>query len=313
MNVLASALLIAAASLATAPSQDRAAPTRPHITGLAHVALYVHDIEKSRAYYGAFLGYQEVLTVKNDDGSLRMTFFKINDRQYIELFPETEPGSDRLAHLAIETDDVEALRLYLKSRGVSVPESVTRGRLGNLAVTVKDPDGHTLEFMQYGPASQMVKLKGAALGPDRISTTMRHAGLLVGTLEPALTFYRDVLGFRETWRGSRDGKVLDWVNLQVPDGEDYVEFMLYRDLPPPTARGNQHHICLFVDDIAASASALQQRAARTGYARAMEVKTGINRKRNLNLYDPDGTRSELMEPRTIDGKPTPSSAAPPPR
>jgi lactoylglutathione lyase len=45
----------------------------------------------------------------------------------------------------------------------------------------------------------------------------------------------------------------------------------------------------------------------------MEMRTGINRKRQLNLFDPDGTRSELMEPATIDGTPTPSSTAPPPR
>jgi hypothetical protein len=31
------------------------------------------------------------------------------------------------------------------------------------------------------------------------------------------------------------------------------------------------------------------------------------------LFDPDGTRVELMEPKTIDGKPAPSSALPPPR
>jgi hypothetical protein len=40
------------------------------------------------------------------------------------------------------------------------------------------------------------------------------------------------------------------------------------------------------------------------------VRLGINRKRQANLFDPDGTRTELMEPNTIDGKPTPSSTAP---
>jgi len=32
----------------------------------------------------------------------------------------------------------------------------------------------------------------------------------------------------------------------------------------------------------------------------------------VNLYDPDGTRVEIMEPNTVTGKPVPSSAAPPP-
>ena len=51
--------------------------------------------------------------------------------------------------------------------------------------------------------------------------------------------------------------------------------------------------------------------ARKAYTRPLEIKTGINRKRQLNLFDPDGTRIELMEARTVDGKPTPSSSAPP--
>jgi len=57
---------------------------------------------------------------------------------------------------------------------------------------------------------------------------------------------------------------------------------------------------------------LEQRAARIGYTRPMEIQTGINHKRQLNVYDPDGTRVELMEPNTIDGKPVPPSTAPPP-
>jgi hypothetical protein len=45
----------------------------------------------------------------------------------------------------------------------------------------------------------------------------------------------------------------------------------------------------------------------------MDIQTGVNRKRQLNLYDPDGTRVELMEPRTVDGTQAPPSTAPPPR
>jgi lactoylglutathione lyase len=64
-------------------------------------------------------------------------------------------------------------------------------------------------------------------------------------------------------------------------------------------------------DIAAAKAKLE---TRTGlYTKPMEIRTGTNRKRQMNLYDPDGTRIELMEPATVDGKPTPPSNAPPPR
>src|SRR5947209_17981348 len=141
---------------------------------------------------------------------------------------------------------------------------------------------------------------------------MMHVGILVGALEPAMKFYRDILGFQEFWRGSRDGKVLNWVNMRVPDGDTYIEFMLYSALPAPTARGTAHHICLEVPDIAKSKAILETRTAAVNYTKPLEIRTGTNRKRQLNLYDPDGTRTELMEPGTVDGTPTPPATAPPP-
>jgi lactoylglutathione lyase len=101
--------------------------------------------------------------------------------------------------------------------------------------------------------------------------------------------------------------------MRVPDGEDYIEFMLYDQLPEPTKRGSQHHICLEAPDLDKAKALLAGRAAAAGYTQPMEIRTGVNRKRQLNLFDADGTRTELMEPVTVDGKPAPSSTAPPPR
>ena len=59
-------------------------PQRPRITGISHFAIYAHDYEKSRAFYGQFLGFEEPYSLQNPDGSASMTFFKINDRQTID-------------------------------------------------------------------------------------------------------------------------------------------------------------------------------------------------------------------------------------
>ena len=149
--------------------------------------------------------------------------------------------------------------------------------------------------------------------PDtRISDRLAHVGILVGDVNAAKKFYGGVIGGSETWRGSKDSKRLNWVNVKMPDGEDYVEFMLYSELPPPDQRGRQHHLSLEVPDIEKAKAMLTARAAKVGYTRPLEIATGINRKRQLNLWDPDGTRVELMEPNTVDGTPTPPSTAPPP-
>lgn len=306
-------LLLVTLLPASLPISVAHAAQRPPITGVSHLALFVHDIGKSRAFYKDFLGFDEPFSLTNKDGCLHVTWIKINDRQTIELFPEKEAGSDRLNHLSLETNDAEAMRAYLASRGVKVPEKVGKGRIGNLNFNITDPDGHTVEIVQYAPDSWTMREKGNFLPATRVSTQMTHVGILVGELEPALKFYRDVLGGSETWRGARDPKQLSWVNVKLPDTDDYVEFMLYSELPAPDKRGKQHHLCLVVPDIEKAKAILEPRAARIGYTRPLEIATGINRKRQLNVWDPDGTRVELMEPRTVDGLPVPSSTAPPPK
>ncbi len=306
MRLLAAVLLCA--SLAAGQS-----PKRPRITGLAHVALYVQDVDKARWFYKDFLGFDEPFLLNNPDGSLALTFIKINDRQYIELFPGAKPDADRLHHISIEVDDAEAMRAYLGAQGIPVPEKVGKGRIRNSNFNVRDPDGHTVEIVQYEPDGWSVREKGKYMSDARASTRMMHAGILVGDLEAAMKFYRDILGFRETWRGSRDGKLLDWVNMQAPEGEDYIEFMLYSKLPPPNGRGVVHHIALETPDMAKAVARLEAKPSRKNYTRPIEPRTGTNRKRQLNLFDPDGTRIELMEPKTVDGIPTPSSTAPPPK
>ncbi len=176
----------------------------PHITGLSHIALYVHDMEKTRAFYKDFLGFAEPYSLTNKDGSLHLTWIKINDRQSIELFPEKEAGSDRLYHVALETDDAIGMRDYLAARGVKVPDKVGKGEeIGNLNYFVKDPDGHIVEIVQYAPDGWTMLNQGKYLPDTRISTNMPHVGILVGDVAAAKNFYEGILGFHELWRGAK--------------------------------------------------------------------------------------------------------------
>src|SRR5215469_13443276 len=170
---------------------------RPHIVGLSHIAFYVHDLQKSRAFYKDFLGFAEPYSLTNSDGSMHLTWIKINDRQTIELFPEKEPGSDRLYHIAVETDDAVVMRDYLASRGVKVPDKVGKGKIGNLNYFINDPDGRIVEIVQYAPESWTVLNKGKFMPDTRISSHMQHVGILEGDLDAAQKFYDEILGFKE--------------------------------------------------------------------------------------------------------------------
>ena len=120
--------------------------------------------------------------------------------------------------------------------------------------------------MQYQPDGWSIRDKGKFMPDSRVSTRIAHLGVLVGALEPSLKFYRDTLGFQETWRGGPSDKVLSWVNLRVPDGEDYLELMLYDSLPPPDQRGGKNHICLVVPDIHKAVAKLEAPPARKATA-----------------------------------------------
>ncbi len=304
--------LLACLIAATLPCAQ-AAVKRPKILGIAHMAFYVSNLPQTLAYYKNFLGFAEPYDLKNDDGKVRIAFIKINDYQYLELFAEPPRGDGMLNHIAFYTDNAEQLRRYLISRGIHAPAKVHIGKTGDKSFTVKDPDGHTVEFVEYQPDGWAMKHRGKDLPATRVSNHIMHIGFTVSALARSREFYGDVLGFKEFWRGSSDGVTLSWVDLRVPEGKDYVELMLYKQLPAQDKRGGANHISLMTPDIAKAVATLRSRAAALNYTRKIEIHVGHNRQRQANFFDPDGTRTELMEPFTIDGKPTPPSTAPPPR
>jgi lactoylglutathione lyase len=305
--------LLLSATLVAAQAATADQPQRPRILGVSHMALYVSDLGKARAFYKDFLGYAEPYTLKRDDGTDRIAFIKINEDQYLELFAEPPKKDGHLNHISFYTDSAEGMREYLAFQGVKVPEKVGKGKIGNSNFNITDPDGHTVEIVQYEPDSWTRQHKGKDMPDTRISTHMSHVGVVIGPLVPATHFYHDILGFNEFWRGSSSGKVLSWVNMRVPDGQDYIEFMLYTEPPDARQMGVKNHICLVVPDVTKAAARLEARPAYKDYGQKIEVKTGVNGKRQANLFDPDGTRVEIMEPDTFNGKPVPPSTAPPPQ
>jgi catechol 2,3-dioxygenase-like lactoylglutathione lyase family enzyme len=289
------------------------APARPKITGISHVGYFVSDLPKSIAFWHDFLGFDEAYSLpKKDSTETRIAFIKINDRQHIELFnePPTHPPN-MMSHICFTVDDIEAMRAYLRSKGFDVkPGDGSKTKTGDYAFEIKDPDGMLVEFVQSLPDGMEAKAAGKFEPSTRISGQIYHVGFLVGNSQKSLDFYGNILGFQETWRGSPNPNELSWINMRVPDGTDYVEFMLYSKLPD--TYGGKNHLSLLVPDVQKAVDTLKARPAFKTYGKELKVAVDINQKRQVNLYDPDGTRVELMEANTITGKPTPSSTAPPP-
>jgi catechol 2,3-dioxygenase-like lactoylglutathione lyase family enzyme len=274
-------------------------PTRPKIVGVAHIGLRTSDLAAERQFYGKLLGFDEPFMLdkpKNEGTGLLLTYFKVNDHQYIEIFPElTDPKQDRLSHISFETTDAEQLRAYLASKGVKVPEKLEPMLDGNRGFNVTDPDGHTVEFIEYRPGSIHEKNFGKALPDTRISQHIIHVGVTIQDRAAADHFYKDILGFTEFWHGGMKDTQTDWIDMRVPDGTDWLEYMLNVKNPDVHTLGVMHHLALGVPSVGESYKTLQMR----GLDAKEKPQIGRDGKWQLNLYDHDFTRVELMEPKPV--------------
>jgi lactoylglutathione lyase len=253
---------------------------RPKVLGVAHMAFVVSDLQKSRAFYGDYLGFHELYAFKGKDGVERTAIFKINDNQYIELVVDTPHNDGRLSYIAFYTDDIKAMLEYLSSEGVKVPEKIDKGRAGNLAFNIIDPEGHTVEITQYESESWTSREKGKSMPETRIATRIEHIGVTAGDEEAEKKFYTDILGF------------VDQGKPQVPEGDERIEFGTYRKPPTPQFRGSRNHLCLIASPGVEKAVEILK-----GRNPALPVETHVLQKSNwhANVYDPDGTRIELVD------------------
>lgn len=268
-----------------------AQPSRPSITGLAHVGFYVGDLDKAEAFYGKALGLAH-FSLDRPSGGLMLNYYKVNDHQYVEIYPGLKGDDmDRLSHVAFETDDANRMRDYLDSKGVKVPAQLKPGLDKNLSFMVDDPEGRRIEFVQYMPGGLHESKFGTLLPDTRVSDHMIHAGFIVHDRAAEDRFYRDILGFKLMWYGGMKDDEVKWVDMRVPDGTDWIEYMLGAEHPSPKTRGVLNHFALGVKDIQTSNALVLHH----GFTPGEQPKIGRDGKWQLNLYDPDLTRVELME------------------
>jgi catechol 2,3-dioxygenase-like lactoylglutathione lyase family enzyme len=276
-------------------AQPSGSVERPPIVGVAHIGLKTDNLTASRSFYGNVLGYQEPFTLDKPTGGLLLTYFKVNDHQYIEVFPNLKnPADDKLSHIAFETGNAAQLRDYLASKGVKVPAALKPGLDGNLSFMIKDPDGHDVEFVQYMPGSLHTRNFGKFLPATRISDRIIHVGVTVKDQAASDRLYKDILGFRAIWHGGMTDDQTDWIDMRVPDGTDWLEYMLNVQNPTPRTLGVMHHLALGVPSVKAGYETVLQRGLKPD-----PPKIGRDGKWQLNLYDPNSTRSELMEPKPV--------------
>ncbi len=287
-TLLATTALLLCASFLTAAD---AAPMRPAITGVSHLSVYSADMAKSDFFYTHHLG-----AVKGaDPEDAKGVRYYFNPRQFVEVLPlPAGAGVNRMDHGAFNTADAEALRKYLAANKIAVPKKVTVGSDGSKWFRVKDPEGNTIEFIEDSKTPPAI----AAVSP---SGRIIHFGMIVHSQAAENPFYRTVLGFRPYWFGGMTAENPAWVSQQVPDGNEWVEYMLVpgaqtkgipADMPQATA-GILNHFALGVANMEKTVTILTdgERVSQKNDG----PKIGRDGKWQFNMFDPDGTRAEFME------------------
>jgi catechol 2,3-dioxygenase-like lactoylglutathione lyase family enzyme len=270
----------------------RAQPLRPAITSVSHLAVYAADPDKSETFYVHNLGAVKRPDPENPAG----TRYYFSPVQFVEVLPlPAGAGINRMDHAAFNVADADAMRRYLASRKIVVPRRVSQGADGSRWFQVKDPEGTTIEFVQP-PASP------PAVADGGLSTHIIHVGFVIHDRKLEDTFYRNVLGFRPYWAGGMKDDVTSWVSQQVPDGPDWLEYMIVTNSLTQAQAGVLNHFSLGVPNMEAAYTTLWNGGRLQGQSPAMVPKIGRDAKWQLNLIDPDGTRAEVMELHAI-GKP----------
>jgi unsaturated rhamnogalacturonyl hydrolase len=145
------------------------APAQP-VDGVTHLAIRVNHLDRSRAFYSK-LGFQQAFDLR-DHGRTTVAFIKINDRQFIELWPRSAAGQPAgFFHICFDSPNVAALRAEYAARGLA-PGDISTARAGNLLFTLRPPEGDPLEFLEYRPGSLHWEDRGKHLGPRRVSARL---------------------------------------------------------------------------------------------------------------------------------------------
>lgn len=267
---------------------------RPKIIGVASVSAAASPPREAIEFYGKFLGFRFVGEMC---ASVCIVSVHVNLQQSIDVLvghPTSTEKEDlsQSASFAVtfQTTDARALREFLISQGVQCGEFFQNvGINGSLSMFyTTDPEGHRVGFSEsHGDVPKL-----GPPSPNQVSRHLIHAGFVVHDRTAEDKFYKDILGFRVYWHGGMKDNETDWVDMQVPDGTDWLEYML--SVPADADKrelGVMNHIALGVPDIKTA----REQLLKNGMKLTEEPQIGRDGKWQLNLYDPNGTRVELME------------------
>ncbi len=249
------------------------APT-PELAGIAHAAIRVSDLERVRAFYEK-LGFEEAFSM-SQGGATTQSFVKVNDRQFIELYPQHQPSDPvGFMHVCFESEDIEVLKSAYQARGLS-PTVVRKAGAGNLLFTMVGPENQNLEYTQYIPGSKHTNDRGLHLGASRVAQQIVAVGIEMQDTVAARKFYQEKLAFVSA-PALEPGQA--WLGLPGPTNQQ-VEIVEH-------GPGSAFQLYLGVSDLRRAAAQLK----------ALQIPVEQH-KSMIFIRDPDGNRIVFVKSKT---------------
>jgi catechol 2,3-dioxygenase-like lactoylglutathione lyase family enzyme len=197
ISILTVALVVGTAVYLRAQTQT------PPLAGIAHIAIRVRSLDASREFYEQ-LGFEQAFALTGKDGKVRESFIKINDHQFLELYPANpevpKEATIGFLHVCFEGDDLQAIHDDYIQHGLT-PTQVRKAGAGNLLFTLAGPidangAAQNLEYTQYQPGSLHSSDQGKHLGEDRIADTIVSVSVAMRDPAAARDFYLNQLSFK---------------------------------------------------------------------------------------------------------------------
>lgn len=267
-----------------------AAPTPPKIYDIAYVRIYVSDLSQARVFYNValksaltFPGQPPCDWCEMPPGSISTSpnsAFRPQARRLgpieLEKMPNPAP-KDLIAEIGIQVDDVKNLRAYLVSKNFT-PDKIAKCGVDK-CVSILDPEHHKIVFVERS-------------GKEMPRSPIIHSGFVVNDRAAEDHFYKDTLNMHVYWHGGMKDDETNWVDMQFPDSANWIEYMLgVGPNPDHHTLGVMNHIAIGVPDMKVAYKNLLD----NGWKGTEKPQIGKDGKWQLNLYDPDDTRIELME------------------
>lgn len=133
----------------------------------------------------------------------------------------------------------------------------------------------------FGVVIQMA----VAQNQNRGIVGLNHVAISVVDLDEAVTYYTETMGFPEAFRIVNEAGQVTLVYVQV-SASTFVELQPANAQRPPGI----NHFGVHVEDMAATTATFKERGANVAETRVGSTKSILS-----NIYDPNGTRIELLE------------------